>query len=378
MDTDPAASGWRETGERLRVLRHLPELRGLPRRRLRALEPALLVVSPGDVVCERGEPADRIYALASGELDGPVTANGGRYSSTVRAVTAARLWTLPSADAAPGVPAGSGLRVEAHRIGQRAGGRETLREVSLTVEPGTLVAIAGASGSGKTTLLDALSGVRPPSSGEVRRDEGSFGYVPQDDIIHRELSLVRTLRYAARLRLPAGTTADRIEEAVGRVLRALDLDAHAGTRVGSLSGGERKRASIAVDLLTRPGILFLDEPTSGLDPATASDFMRLLRRLATAGSTVVLTTHNPPDISLCDEVAFLAGGRLAFQGTPAAACAYFQTDHVEEVYERLADEDTPEEWGRRFASARTDRRRSRTRPRRRREAVAAGGRSGGC
>ena len=135
------------------------------------------------------------------------------------------------------------------------------------------------------------------------------------------------------------------------MLRALDLTDRAGTRVGSLSGGERKRASIAVDLLTRPGILFLDEPTSGLDPATAADFMRLLRRLAAAGSTVVLTTHNPPDVALCDEVAFLVEGRLAFHGTPDAACAYFQTDHIEEVYERLADEDTPRSGPDRFARA---------------------------
>ncbi len=355
-----AADGWRATGERLHALRHVPELRGLPRRRLRALDAEPLCVDAGEVVCERGEPADLLFALASGELDGPVTASGGRYAATVRALTPVRLWTLPAAVARTALnvadgPGTAGLRVEAHRAGQRSGGRQTLRDVSLTVEPGSLVAIAGASGSGKTTLLDVLSGVRPPAEGEVRADgdRSSFGYVPQDDIIHRELPLERTLRYAARLRLPAGTPAREIEEAVRRVLRALDLTGRAGTRVGSLSGGERKRASIAVDLLVRPAILFLDEPTSGLDPAAASDFMRLLRRLADAGSTVVLTTHNPSDVALCDEVAFLVEGRLAFHGTPDAALAHFQAGHVEEVYERLADEDTPEEWARRFDATRT-------------------------
>jgi ABC-type cobalamin transport system ATPase subunit len=92
------------------------------------------------------------------------------------------------------------------------------------------------------------------------------------------------------------------------------------------------------------------EPTSGLDPAASTDLMRLLRRLAGAGSTVVLTTHAPPDLALCDKVAFLtAEGHLAFFGTLDAARAYFRTDHLEEVYERLADEDTPREWARRFA-----------------------------
>ncbi|MEV5750293.1 ATP-binding cassette domain-containing protein [Actinoallomurus sp. NPDC052308] len=362
--TGPVAvdGGWREVGERLRVLRRIPELGGLPRRRLRELEPELRLVEvgAGDVVCEEAGPADRLVAVASGELDGPVTTVDGRYGRTVRALTPARLWTLP-ADTARGAlrataeTGTAGLRIDVRGVGRHIGGRRTLQDISLTIEPGELVAIVGASGSGKTTLLDAVSGVRPPTTGEVRLDgdPDSFGYVPQDDIIHRELPLARTLRYAARLRLPAGTSADRVDEAVGRVLRALDLTDRADTRVGSLSGGERKRASIAVDLLTRPRVLFLDEPTSGLDPATAADFMRLLRRLAGAGSTVVVTTHDPPDVALCDKVVFLTtDGRLAFFGTPDAARTYFQTDHIEEVYERLADEDTPEEWARRFTAAR--------------------------
>ncbi len=334
-------------------------LRGLPLRRLHALEPALALVTvdADAVVCRAGEPADLIIAVASGELDGPVRTSENRYSTTVRALTSARLWTLPASEAHAALDASrescdAGLRIDVRSAGQWTGGRRTLHDVSMTIEPGELVAIVGASGSGKTTLLDAVSGVRPPASGEVRvdGDPASFGYVPQDDIIHRELPLARTLRYAARLRLPAGTSAEEIDDAVRRVLRALDLTARADTRVGSLSGGERKRASIAVDLLTRPGALYLDEPTSGLDPAASADLMRLLRRLAGAGSTVVLTTHAPPDLALCDKVAFLtAEGHLAFFGTPDAARAYFQTDQLEEVYERLADEDTPREWARRFA-----------------------------
>jgi ABC-type multidrug transport system ATPase subunit len=352
-------TGWRETGERLRTLRRMPQLGGLPRRRLRALEPALQVVevTAGDVVCRAGEPADQIITVASGELDGPVMTAGDRYSVTVRALAPTRLWTLPAAEVRTALAAtretrATGARFDVRRIGQWSGRRQTLHEVSFTIEPGELVAIVGASGSGKTTLLDAVSGVRPPASGEVATGGEPFGYVPQDDIIHHELPLARTLRYAARLRLPAGTPDDQVDDAVRRVLHALDLTGRADTRVGSLSGGERKRASIAVDLLTRPGAIFLDEPTSGLDPATAADLMRLLRRLAGAGSTVVLTTHAPPDVTLCDKVAFLTSdGRLAFYGTPDAARAYFQTDRLEEIYERLADEDTPQDWADRFAGS---------------------------
>ena len=161
-----------------------------------------------------------------------------------------------------------------------------------------------------------------PPAGEVRRDgeQDRHGYVPQDDIIHLTLPLRRTLRYTAGLRLPAATTPDQAEHAVTEVLKALELTDRADVPVGSLSGGQRKRASIAAELLTRPGVFFLDEPTSGLDPARGAELMRTLRQLAAEGTTVVLTTHNPLDAERCDRVAVLADhGYLAFFGSPERA-----------------------------------------------------------
>ena len=245
--------------------------------------------------------------------------------------------------------------VEVRGVRQRTQGRTTLHDVWFSVAPGEVVAIVGGSGAGKTTLLETMIGIRPPAAGEVRiagaRDRSDVSYVPQDDIIHGDLPLARTLRYAARLRLPAGTAPEAVDRIVGETLAALDLAERADVRVGSLSGGQRKRASIAVELLTRPAAFFLDEPTSGLDPATAREVLRLLRRLAAAGTTIVLTTHSPSDIDLCDRIVFLArDGYLAFVGTPDEARQYFETPDLTVAYERLALEDTPAAWADRFAA----------------------------
>lgn len=250
-----------------------------------------------------------------------------------------------------------GVLVRAEGLTRRVkGGGTILNDVSLTIEPGELVAIAGGSGAGKTTLLDALAGLQPADSGRVRFDaldlyenvvafRQHLGYVPQDDIIHAELPLERTLRYAARLRLPVTATLEEIDESVHDVLRALELEKRSRVRVAALSGGQRKRASIAVELLTRPRAFFLDEPTSGLDPATSADLLRVLRRLADSGATVVFTTHAVQDLRGCDRVVFLAqGGNLAFVGTPAEALDYFEVEAIERIYDSLANEGSPEDW----------------------------------
>jgi len=200
----------------------------------------------------------------------------------------------------------AGVRIDARGLTRRVGTATILGDVSLGIEPGEVVGIAGGSGTGKTTLLEALGGVRPADSGTVQFDSvdvyshldafrTALGYVPQDDIIHAELPLRSTLRYSARLRLAASTGAVEIDAAIDDAMRALDMQHRARVRVGALSGGQRKRASIAVELLTKPRVFFLDEPTSGLDPATGAELMQVLRKLAKEeGATVVLTTHSPP------------------------------------------------------------------------------------
>ncbi|MEV4718946.1 ATP-binding cassette domain-containing protein [Micromonospora noduli] len=255
-------------------------------------------------------------------------------------------------------PPRAGVGIAAQGLGQSVrSGRQILTDISLSIAPGELVAIIGASGAGKTTLLEILARVQRPAAGTVTYDgsaaAGTIGVVPQDDIIHRELPLARTLRYAARLRLPSSTGPAEISDRVAEVLAELRLTDRAATPVGLLSGGERKRASIAVELLTRPGVFFLDEPTSGLDPAIAVELLRVLRALADTGATVVLTTHQITDVDHCDRVVVLTRqGRLAFTGTPTAAREFFGLRSLVEVHLRLDEVTQPAEWPDRFAEQR--------------------------
>lgn len=256
-----------------------------------------------------------------------------------------------------------GVRIDLDAIRQQAKrGKTLLHDISLSILPGELVAIVGASGAGKTTLLDAMAGLRNASSGTVLYNGEDFyehiddyrhlmGYVPQDDIIHRDLTLARTLRYAARLRLPRGTSEESITRAVSDRLEELGLSDRADLTVDKLSGGQRKRASIALELITRPRAFFLDEPTSGLDAATDRSMMELLRHLADDGPTVVLTTHATKNVKLCDKVIVLArDGHLAFFGPPDEALEYFGVDDFDEIYDTLAETDPPG-WSTRFRAS---------------------------
>lgn len=241
-------------------------------------------------------------------------------------------------------------RLEARGVSRHIGSRQLLAEVDLQFTPGEMVAIIGGSGAGKTTLLRFLAGVSQPSTGVVyahgsdisQSATSPVGYVPQDDIIHLDLPLNRTLMYAARLRMGNTATAADIWSAVERVLVDLDLSQHASTPVRSLSGGQRKRASIAVELLSRPDILVLDEPTSGLDPGTAREVLTVLRRLAAKGTTVILTTHAPADVETCDRVLVLAtGGRLVYDGSPTDCPPAFGVETIADIYPHLDTADLP-------------------------------------
>jgi ABC-type multidrug transport system ATPase subunit len=249
-----------------------------------------------------------------------------------------------------------GVRIDVDQLCRRVrsghrGELTLLEPASFTVTAGELVAIIGPSGAGKTTLLEAIAGISPTTSGSVRFDGvdvhanlGAFrsvlGYVPQEDIVHAELPLRRMLRYAARLRLPSSTSATEVDAAVHDAIDAVGLTGQADVRVGALSGGQRKRASIAVELLTDPHVFFLDEPTSGLDPITSAELVARLRHLADRSATVVFTTHSVEDLAQCDRIVCMApGGRLAFVGTSAEALDHFGVSSVTDLYRALAARD---------------------------------------
>jgi ABC-type multidrug transport system ATPase subunit/pSer/pThr/pTyr-binding forkhead associated (FHA) protein/ABC-type multidrug transport system permease subunit len=256
---------------------------------------------------------------------------------------------------APGVASGTlatgeGATIEVRDLAVAAMGRRLIEDVSLVVRPGELVGVMGPSGAGKSTLLAALAGSLRPSAGSVRMggvdvaaryDEvrGQIGYVPQDDIMHAELTVGQALGYAARLRLPRDYSSAEIQRRVDRVLDQLGLTDVAHSRIGTaerrgISGGQRKRVNVALELITDPPILLLDEPTSGLSSTDALSLMRLLRRLANEGKTVILTIHQPgvPSLELMDALAVVARdsstgevGRLVWFG-PALpdAAAFFE------------------------------------------------------
>jgi ABC transport system ATP-binding/permease protein len=239
--------------------------------------------------------------------------------------------------------------------------RHLLDGINLLIEPGEFVVIFGTSGSGKSTLLDALNGRRPASSGQVTYNgidlyrafdlfRAGIGYVPQQDIVHRKISVRRALRYTARLRLPPDTSKHEIDTIIDRVLERVGLSEKADLAVDTpepLSGGQLKRVSLAVELVANPNILFLDEATSGLDAGTDKRMMRLFAGLADDGKTVACVTHSLENIDSCDLVALLHRGHLVYYGPPAEAAAHFSVTRLSDVYETL-DGQPADVWRARF------------------------------
>lgn len=253
------------------------------------------------------------------------------------------------------------LRLDAVHLTKVVGkGTKLLNDISLSIKAREFVAIAGVSGGGKSTLLDALNGFRPATSGSVLVNgvdlyknfnayRNELGYVPQKDIIHLELTVEQALDYAAQLRMPADTRPAERRQRVEEVLEDLGLTHRKDVQVKALSGGQLKRVSIGVELLTKPSLFFLDEATSGLDPGTEAEIMQLLRKLADSGRTVLLITHATENVTVCDLVIFMAaGGRVAYCGSPQEAPGYFGVQKFNEIYRKVEREESPDYWQQRY------------------------------
>jgi ABC transport system ATP-binding/permease protein len=237
----------------------------------------------------------------------------------------------------------NGLRVDAINLNKWVRkDLNILQNISVTFQPREFIVVVGQSGGGKSTFVDAVAGYRPATApsrvlvndidiythfDSIRND---IGFVPQKDIIHMELTVYQALDYAAQLRMPGDTSPEERHKRVMEVLEDLDLTHRKDVQISGLSGGQQKRVSIGVELLTKPGLFFLDEPTSGLDPGTETALMQLMRRLADQGRTIILITHATKNVMLADKVIFLArGGYLAWFGPPDEALAYFDQHRSE-------------------------------------------------
>ncbi len=238
------------------------------------------------------------------------------------------------------------VRIDVINVSKEIHGTEVLRDLSLSVLPREFVGILGPSGAGKSMLINIMNGNLLPDSGSVKLNNMDFttnydsfkhiiGFVPQQDIIHHELSVYDTLSYAADLRLPEDMNKEEKKKRVDKVITTLELDERKNTPIHSLSGGQRKRVNLGVELLTEPSILFLDEPTSGLDPGLDQKMMQLFRRIADTGQTLIMATHDLNEIMLFDQVAIIFEGDLVYFGPPSEMTKYFKVDKPNDVYNRL-------------------------------------------
>lgn len=234
-------------------------------------------------------------------------------------------------------------------VGHGSSRKRILNNVSCEIGNNEFVAIIGGSGAGKTTVMNAMSGFDSDISGRVycngidlRRNfntlKNMIGFVPQQDIIYENLTLQRMLYYTAKMKMPSDTSKAEIRERIHKVLEMVDLVQHAKTYIRKLSGGQKKRASIAVEMLADPGLFFLDEPTSGLDPDTEQSLMHTLAKLSKSeGKTIIMVTHTIQSIDLCDKVIFMGpGGKICYCGPPSEITNYFGKKSLVEVYNELA------------------------------------------
>ncbi len=250
---------------------------------------------------------------------------------------------------------GDRIRLDAKDLAKVVTGKKgqkirILNDISLVIEPGQFVALVGGSGAGKSTLMKSLLGIEAVNQGSVYLNGDDLrnyfnmyrrliGYVPQSDIIHTNLTVKEVLHYAAQLRLPKDVNTAEI---IQQVMTQVELTERQDTLVRSLSGGQLKRVSIGVELLSDPKLFFLDEPTSGLDPGLDKKIMQLLRKLADQGRTIILVTHATTNVTLCDRLVFMGlGGNLCYFGPPGEASAFFEMENQDfaDIYIKL---ETPE------------------------------------
>lgn len=230
-------------------------------------------------------------------------------------------------------------------VGRGSGRKKILNRVSCEIGSNEFVAIIGGSGAGKTTVMNAMSGFDSRIEGKVfcngidlRQNfsalKNMIGFVPQQDIIYENLKLRRMLEYTAKMKMPSDVSPKERKERIQKVLDMVGLREHAETYIRKLSGGQKKRASIAVELLADPGLFFLDEPTSGLDPDTEQSLMNTLAELSKSeGKTIIMVTHTTQSIHLCDKVIFMGpGGKICYCGSPQGIYSYFQKKELVDVY----------------------------------------------
>lgn len=243
----------------------------------------------------------------------------------------------------------NGIKVDVRDISRVVKGNKTiLSHVSLTIEPSSLVAIIGGSGAGKSTFMNCINGFEPATSGQVFMNDldlyqnynylkSGIGYVPQKDELHDFLTVKDALTFTANLRLTNDVQSYEIKPRIQQVLKIMDLTEHQNTMIKKLSGGQKKRVSIAMELVSDPDIFFLDEPTSGLDPETETALMKQLKYLsANIGKTIVVITHTLQNIHLFDKIVFLApGGKLCYYGSPKEATSFFGVETLPEAYEKI-------------------------------------------
>lgn len=249
-----------------------------------------------------------------------------------------------------------GIQIDAVNVSKLVADRNSKQKVSLVtnatfrIEPGEFVAIVGGSGAGKSTLLDCINGMRPATDGKIYYDSNDFyeninsykgvvGYVPQKDILHDDLTVQTALYYTAKLRTRTDISKEETLQRVAQAIQDVSLTGKEHLRISALSGGQKKRVSIAMELLADPKIIFLDEPTSGLSPDLDLEMMNLLKELSAKGRTIIVITHAMENLDRCDKTLFLGkGGRVCYFGKSKDALRWFNKRTFSNVFVALSQE----------------------------------------